>query len=229
MSACVRDQIAWARFHLGDGTAEDGTRLLSKESIDRMQEPTILNPLGEGFGISWAYHPYGDARLIEHGGDTIGQHSSFSMYPEARFAVTSLTNCGPNGSILNEELTKWAYETYTGLVDSTPEPVDVPAERLADYVGTYETIAVRFSISAEPPRMRAAAEIQPETIAQMRAEGMDPPDAPPPFEIGMVDGPDEVFVVTDEGAYQGMQGYFVRDESGKVSGLFLSRLATKTS
>ena len=33
MSATARDQIAWARFNLGDGTAPDGTRMLSAESL----------------------------------------------------------------------------------------------------------------------------------------------------------------------------------------------------
>src|SRR3954454_6045378 len=41
MSAAARHHIAWARFRLGDGTPDDGTRLLSKETVKRMQEPTF--------------------------------------------------------------------------------------------------------------------------------------------------------------------------------------------
>ena len=41
MSANAADQIAWARFHLGDGRAADGTRVLSQELLDRMKQPTV--------------------------------------------------------------------------------------------------------------------------------------------------------------------------------------------
>jgi CubicO group peptidase (beta-lactamase class C family) len=41
LSATARDQIAWAKFHLGDGTAPDGTRLLSRKLLDKMKEPTV--------------------------------------------------------------------------------------------------------------------------------------------------------------------------------------------
>jgi CubicO group peptidase (beta-lactamase class C family) len=33
----VRDQLSWARFHLGDGTAPDGTRVLSRQSLEEMR------------------------------------------------------------------------------------------------------------------------------------------------------------------------------------------------
>jgi CubicO group peptidase (beta-lactamase class C family) len=55
MSATAADQIRWARFHLGDGTAADGTRVLSAESVQRMQQPTVSMPgsaLGDHVGIT---------------------------------------------------------------------------------------------------------------------------------------------------------------------------------
>jgi len=56
MSANARDQIAWAKFHLGDGTAPDGTRLLSPELLELMKQPTASmqgSALGDFVGISW--------------------------------------------------------------------------------------------------------------------------------------------------------------------------------
>ena len=66
MVATARDQIAWARFHLGDGTAADGTRILSAESLKRMHEPTVAMPgsaLGDYVGISWLLRDVGGVRL----------------------------------------------------------------------------------------------------------------------------------------------------------------------
>ncbi|MDQ3879088.1 MAG: beta-lactamase family protein, partial [Actinomycetota bacterium] len=44
MSATAHDQIAWARFHLGDGRASDGTRVLSEELLKKMQQTQIETP-----------------------------------------------------------------------------------------------------------------------------------------------------------------------------------------
>ncbi len=56
MSATAADQIAWARFHLADGRAADGTQLLSADLVRSMRAPTVPTPgnaLGDAIGISW--------------------------------------------------------------------------------------------------------------------------------------------------------------------------------
>src|SRR3954451_18576033 len=126
MSANVGDQLAWARFHLGDGTSTDGTRLLSAETLARMQQPTVEcrgSAIGDAVGISWLLRDVDGARIVMHGGTTNGQYSDFLMVPERNFAVISMTNCGPNGSQLNDLIVKWALEHYVGIVDKDPEPV----------------------------------------------------------------------------------------------------------
>ena len=73
------DQLAWARFHLGDGTAPDGTRLLPPELLRRMHEPTVDmrgSTLGDYVGISWLLRDLGEVRLVGHGGSTNGQQES---------------------------------------------------------------------------------------------------------------------------------------------------------
>ena len=77
MSATAADQIAWARFHLGDGTAPDGTRVLSQEMLRRMQEPTAdmrASALGDHVGIAWLLRVVAGERVVGHGGTTNGQH-----------------------------------------------------------------------------------------------------------------------------------------------------------
>jgi CubicO group peptidase (beta-lactamase class C family) len=51
----ARDQIRYARFHLGQAPAEAGTRVLATETLDRMKTPTISmhgGMLGDWVGIS---------------------------------------------------------------------------------------------------------------------------------------------------------------------------------
>ena len=60
-----------------------------------------------------------------------------------------MTNCGPNGSQFNDEISKWALESYVGVIDKDPEPVALPDEELRRYAGHFETIAAECYITAD--------------------------------------------------------------------------------
>jgi CubicO group peptidase (beta-lactamase class C family) len=232
MSATARDQIGWARFHLGGGVAPDGTRLLSADMIARMQEPTVSMPgsaLGDHVGISWLLREVDGVKLVAHGGTTIGQHSEFVMAPERDFAVISMTNCGPNGSRFNDEVVRWALEHYLGVVERDPEPLSLPAEALAAYVGRYETIAVTCDIAADDGRLIATIIVKPEMAEVLRDAGEDPDEPQPPIPLAFLAGDGDRYIVPD-GDAKGMKGYFVRGDDGAVTGVHMGgRLATRVA
>ena len=65
--------------------------MLSEQMLKRMQRPTVEcpgNALGDAVGISWLLRDVEGLRVVAHGGDTAGQHSTFEMVPEKSFAVT---------------------------------------------------------------------------------------------------------------------------------------------
>jgi len=231
ISSNSADLITWARFHLGDGRAKDGTRVLSEALLKKMQEPTADmrgSALGDYVGISWLLSDVEGVRLVSHGGDTIGQHSNFVMVPERDFAISTLTNCGPNGSEFNERVVKWALETYLGIVQKEPEPLDLSDAELAPYTGTYETIAAWVDLAAKEGRIVAEVRIKPETLAALVAEGEEPPEQEP-IPLGMLAGPGDRYVVSD-GPAKGMKGYFMRGPSGEVEAVHLGgRLATRSA
>jgi CubicO group peptidase (beta-lactamase class C family) len=232
ISSDPADQIAWARFHLGDGRAADGTRLLGRELLERMQRPTVETPgsaLGDAIGISWLLREVDGVRLISHGGDTIGHHAELVIAPDRDFAIVSLTNCGPNGPQFNEELVRWALDAYLGVVERDPEPVALGEAELAQYAGTYETIAVVGDISVDGGGLLLKVKVKPEALAQLVEAGQEPPDDQPPFPLGLLPGPGDRYVVSG-GPAKGMKGYFVRDASGAVKSVHVGgRLATRTS
>src|SRR5690606_34874098 len=89
-TSSVREQIRYARFHLGDGWG-----VMRRETLDQMQ--TLTTPATDGtqaqaFGITWMIHDIGGAKIVAHGGSTRGHQSSFELVPERDFAVTVLTN-----------------------------------------------------------------------------------------------------------------------------------------
>jgi CubicO group peptidase (beta-lactamase class C family) len=154
--ASVTDMLRYARFHLGDGAA-NGRRLLSAESLRRMQTP--LGPGGsvpglgqirlEAVGVSWMLWSRGGVRIVAHPGGTSGQLSTFFIVPERGFALSVLTNA-QSGLLLTFEITDWALDRFLGL---QPPPalrtVPVDPARLAEYSGEYalpdaaETIQIR--------------------------------------------------------------------------------------
>ncbi|MGH2443154.1 MAG: serine hydrolase domain-containing protein, partial [Chloroflexota bacterium] len=230
ISSNAGDQIAWARFHLGDGRAADGTRVLSETALKRMQQATVEtagSALGDAIGISWMLRDVEGVRLVGHGGDTNGQHSAFTMAPERGFAVASLTNCGPNGSEFNDLIVKWALEEYIGVVQRDPEPVAMSDADLAKYTGVYETIAVVCTVVVHESGLALTPEMKPEVRAQLREAGEEIPEETVTYQLGMLAGPGDRYVVS-EGAAKGMTGYFARNTSGLVDRVHVGgRLATR--
>jgi CubicO group peptidase (beta-lactamase class C family) len=232
MVATAIDQIRWANFHLGDGTAPDGTRLLSAESLERMQQPTVSMPgsaIGDHVGISWLLRDVDGTRLVTHGGTTHGQHSEFVLAPEHGFGLISMTNCGPNGPKFNDELLKWALREYVGVTLADPVPVHLSDDELARYVGTYETIVMFCDITARDGQLVANLRIRPEMVETLREAGHDTDEEQPEMPIGLLAKDGDAYIITD-GAAKGMKGYFTRDDAGAVDGVHLGgRLATRVA
>jgi CubicO group peptidase (beta-lactamase class C family) len=229
MSSTVGDLVRWARFHLGDGCAADGARVLSGELLRLMQQPTAESPgnaVGDAVGISWWLRDVDGLRLVSHGGNTIGQDSDFFMAPQRDFAVVTLANSSPNGSELNQELGKWALQACLGVEDRDPEPAELGEADLRPYTGRFETIAATVDITIRDGRLLATPEIKPEVLAKLMEAGEEEPDATS-VVIGLLPGPGDRYIVT-EGPAKGMRGYFARSPSGDIVGVHLGgRLASR--
>jgi CubicO group peptidase (beta-lactamase class C family) len=218
LSATASDQIRWARFHLDRGRNFDGTQVVASELIGRMQRPTIESPgsdLGDAVGISWLLSEVGGEKMVAHGGSTLGQFAGFAMVPAHRFAVVSLTNAEPNGPLLNKRIRAWALETYLGLEVSAPTPEPRAAAALAEYAGSYASVAAVLTITVNGDHLLMEARPTPAFIAQW---GPDADVVEEPSLVGMLPGPGDRYVVPS-GSYAGARGFFTRDASGRVTGI----------
>lgn len=225
ISTTVGDLIRWARFHMGDGTGADGKQVLSRATLEKMKQPTFDihgGALGEGIGISWFLRDVDGVGIVGHGGNTVGQNCTFEMVPEKDLAVAILTN---RGTKLDEELQRWILEAYVGVIVRDPEPVKLDDAKLAEYVGTYETIAVVCRVTASDGGLVLDTEVRPEVWAKI-SDGEMPKQEP--FELGMLPGDGDGYVVTS-GEAKGMRGYFARDASGAIEAVHIGgRLAERT-
>jgi CubicO group peptidase (beta-lactamase class C family) len=134
----VNDLLTFAEFHLREGVAADGTRLLNAESAQAMrQEQTRAANFAEGYGLGWALRTVGDEQIVEHGGSTNGFQAKLVLVPSRNFAIAILTNSS-RGSVLNEHVRAWALDHELGLRKERPTPRRLSDDELGSFAGRYE-------------------------------------------------------------------------------------------
>jgi CubicO group peptidase (beta-lactamase class C family) len=147
----TRDQLRYARFHLGDGTSPNGTRLLAPHTVRLMRSPQVPVPGSPlAMGLHWFVEDLPGLQLAMHGGDMFGQHTACMFAPGRGFALVLLTNAEPAGGLAELAVTNEAAQQYLGLgleggrvgfmaaltvPDGTPT-LTVPSD-LTQYAGRY--------------------------------------------------------------------------------------------
>jgi CubicO group peptidase (beta-lactamase class C family) len=221
LASSVADQLRWARFHLADGRAENGTRVLPAKVLQQMKEQTVAlrgSSLGDTFGICWFLREVDGVHTVGHGGSAHGQFAELLMVPERNFAVVSLSNANPDGVPFNQSVVRWALQNYLGLIDRDPEPLPFDAMRAQEIVGSYQNDFMTLTMETDRAGMRIAIKIRPEIRAGAKAEL--PPD-PEPADLGLLPGYKDEYIIT-KGAYKGQRGFFTREASGVITGVDLA-------
>ncbi|MCV7145708.1 serine hydrolase domain-containing protein [Mycobacterium riyadhense] len=143
LMSTARDQLRYARFHLGDGRAPNGQQILSRQSLEAMRSNpgaggTLFVEL-IGMGVTWMLRPSAEnVTVVEHGGTWKGQRSGFVMVPDRNFAMTVLTNSDGGFHMINDLFScGWALHTFAGVSNLPATPVHLGAVELAPYEGRY--------------------------------------------------------------------------------------------
>jgi len=209
----VRDLMRYARFHMGDGTTLDGKRILTRESLTKMQTPLLPSTGINMIGLAWSITTLDGTKMIAHGGGTNGQITLLRIVPSRKFAVVVLTN-SDEGDSLTYKIADSATKHYLGL--SMPEalPLDLPPEQLRSYVGKYEAAADDLEICLRDE----------ELFLQLTPKGgfptpdSPPTQAPPAVRIGLY--AEDRMIVLDE-PMKGDRGEFLRNSDGGIAWLRL--------
>jgi len=211
--ADAADQLAYARFHMGDGTAPDGTRLLSEAGLKAMQQPLVSKGRAGDMGLTWHLEEVGGVRVVRHGGATNGQLSAFEMVPERQFAITVLTNAN-RGVELHGDVTQWALAHYLGVKAAAPEAVPMQPNALAEYAGIYALALATITLTLTQNGDGLTLRYEPRG-GFPRADTPAPP-APPPTHLEFIG--DDWIRATDL-PFVGNRGEFVRDPDGSIGWL----------
>ncbi|HWI20809.1 MAG TPA: serine hydrolase domain-containing protein [Vicinamibacterales bacterium] len=225
---CITDLLNYAKFHLGDGTAPSGERLLSKASLELMRT-TQLRKQGtdDDMGLGWHLRNVGNLRVAAHGGTLAGHILLLEIVPERNFAVGILTN-SINGWRLIQDVEREVLKQYhgatfpknhaiahRGLVETLPN-VEPPATQpdAAQYVGRYLRPTNAVSVRVEGSKL---------VVQEIPNAGDPRPVMPIAFF-----GPDRAVIT--EGNDKGQSIEFVRDQAGKVNWVrVVGRVAVRTN
>jgi CubicO group peptidase (beta-lactamase class C family) len=208
--ADVVDQLRWAQFNMGDGRAPNGTRLLRKSTLKKMQTPQApAGSIADHVGFSWLLSDLDGVRLVAHGGTTYGHLTAFDMVPERKFAVTVLTNSTRGGEV-HRAVVKKALDLYLGIKHDPPKPGPIDGLQVDRFAGRYVDAFKTYAIVVEPAgrKLKGRFEI-------LEEEDSDGP-VPPPFRLAFYE-PDKV--VIQGGRLDGLVADFLRDKRGRVQWL----------
>ena len=212
----VRDLLSYARFHLGDGTTDDKTRLLSSESMARMHSPQVTIWGSEAWGLAWAIDDTYGTRQISHGGGTVGQISLLKLIPEHDFAIVIFTNAS-RGGFVAREVSRWALKQYLGLEITDPTPIEASREELTLYVGRYSRPFADIELGMLGGKL----------VGQMTYKGgfptkdSPPPPAPPPMSLALCEK-DRLLAL--DGPFKDVKFDIVRKPNGSIGWLRAGRI-----
>jgi CubicO group peptidase (beta-lactamase class C family) len=224
---CMTDLLAYARFHMGDGTAANGERVLKRESLELMRTAQVRKQANDDdMGIGWHLRTVGPIRTAGHGGTLGGHILLLEIVPERNFAIAILTNAS-TGWRLIQDVEREALKSYLGATYALNQAI---AHR-----GLVETLPSFQPLAQQPdPASYVGTFARPSNTVVVRADGNKlfvqerPNNGQPGAEMPVVFyGPDRTVVT--EGAQQGQSIEFVRDANGRVNWVrVVGRVAART-
>ena len=153
-SMSPRSLLAFARMHLEDGQAADGSQVLAPGTPALMQaRETALPALGhygDSWGLGFERFERSDSLIVGHDGATIGQYAFLRMVPDAGVAVALLTNGGSAVALFDDLVGHVLAELTSVRLPAPPTPpADAPRVDASRYVGIYSCDMADVTISQD--------------------------------------------------------------------------------
>ncbi|MGW5558136.1 serine hydrolase domain-containing protein [Micromonospora sp. NPDC003944] len=147
------DMARFARMHLDDGLAHDGTRVLSTDAADVMRRREVDVPdkwtvSADGWGLGWTLYDWDGIPGYGHDGAAIGQYAYLRVVPHAKLALVLMTNGGA-ARLLYADLFRDLLAEFADVTMPAPfAPAAVPPTvDLAPLLGTYRREGVVLTVS----------------------------------------------------------------------------------
>ena len=215
VGVCITDLLNYAKFHLGDGSAANGERVLKRESLELMRTPQMRKQsTDDDMGIGWHLRQVGPVRTASHGGTLGGHILLLEIVPERNFAFAMLTNANTGWRAI-QDVEREALKSYLGatfaknqaiahrgLVETLPSYEALARQPdPAPYLGTYARPNNKVVVRGDGSKLM---------VQEVQNAGRGGTEMPIAFF-----GVDRAVVL--DGAEKGQTIEFVRDAAGKVN------------
>ncbi len=229
LAMTARAVLAFARMHLAEGLAPDGTRVLSAAAVRAMHQRQVDHPASRGpagHGLGWMLS--GRPGVVEHGGGTIGISAMLRMVPAAGVAVVVLTNSESGSALIGDLLDPLLGE----LAEIQPAPgLSAPDGTLRvagpeTYLGSYETRVDRHDVTqGDDGRLWLNSSSLNEALTMADTAGVS--FSPERYEMRPLR--DDTFVLIDSsGEAVRVLEFIGRDPAGRARLLHTGRAASRT-
>ena len=137
----LNDMLAYARFHMGDGTSRDGKPVLTRASLEEMRTWRLRkNSTDEDIGLAWHLRRIGGVTTAAHGG-TLGHISLLELVPARNLALAIVTNHS-DGWRLIQDVERAALTLLEGMT--------LPASQAIGHRGLNETMPDAPILATQP-------------------------------------------------------------------------------
>jgi CubicO group peptidase (beta-lactamase class C family) len=155
IAAPTADVLRFARLHLDDGRAADGTQVLSPGAVKTMRQVEVRLPdpytLGDAWGLGLILYRTDGPLVMGHDGTTIGQNAYLRIVPDRDLAVVLLTNGGGAGALFDALVRPLLRDLAGAELNPPPPPPPAPpvVGPTAAYLGAYERTGVRMEVTTD--------------------------------------------------------------------------------
>ena len=195
--ATAADTIAFAKLHLADGVAPDGTRVLSAESARAMRQPQVEVPdrwtLGSHWGLGWILMEWGGRPVYGHDGNTLGQAGFLRIVPDAGVAICLLANGGHTRDLFMDLFAEILGEIAGVEMPARLEPAATPPNAdVSRYAGEYAREGVEMTLSVDGDELKGVVRATSELSKALGGEDPEPMRVVPVKDnVFVAKGPDD--------------------------------------
>jgi CubicO group peptidase (beta-lactamase class C family) len=175
ITSTTREVLAMAHVLLSEGTAPNGKRIISAESIQEMMRSRVPVPDPYMFGPARALGlivcDWHGETVYASDGSTIGHNARLRLLPDSNTAIAMLTNGGPRESFYHKVFNEILTDLGTVTIPDLPAPDATLNLDLSRYEGVYQRPGTRYEVSAEGRKLYLTLVLDP-----VQAEFLQKPD-----------------------------------------------------
>lgn len=165
----IQDLLAFAQTLLAHGVSPTGKRVLSSESVARMQSVSydMKTPSVPPMGLGCLLVPFGETTVLSLSGASPGGVAVLVIAPEYRFAFAAFGN-DPRAMALHDQLLLWllGQHLHVKIPDLVAETE--PVSDLTPYAGTYRSNQLRVDVRIVDGQLEEQMTYEPMDAAQAR-------------------------------------------------------------